>query len=196
MTQNSQTDKEFQSALKFDLDFEGRVYENVAGDSGGPTKFGITWTDANQHRREHGLAPLTEAEAANTRLAYLTPAIIDEIYYNKYWLPMKGADLPSPLGQVLFDCSVNVGIFQSVKFLQGILGTPADGQFGPATLAATKAYVFVHGQAGLCGALVGRREAFYQGLAQRRPKDAKFLRGWLNRCAALLTIVKKAFFTK
>jgi len=177
---------DFKKALAFDLDAEGRVYENVPNDSGGPTKWGITWIDGNIYRKSVGLAPLTIQQAADSRLAYLTPAIIAGIYYGMYWVPMRGADLPSPVGQVVFDCAVNTGAKQSVKFLQRSLGIPDDGVLGSGTVGATKVYCAAHGAPALCRSLIARRQSFYTDLAARVPKDRGFLAGWLNRCQNLL----------
>lgn len=191
----SWNDPDFVAALTFNLAWEGRGYENVSGDSGGPTRDGITWIDGNQWRKEQGLAPLSLAASHACRLNYLTDAVIREIYWRKYFLPLHGAELPDPLDQVLFDCGVNTGISRSVKMLQGVLGVAQDGVFGPKTLAATQNYIKLHGQGPLCFALTTRRAAFYDGLAARRPKDQKFLAGWHNRVNALVGSIKKALLS-
>ena len=180
---------DFQEALRFDLDAEGRSYEDVPGDLGGPTRAGITFEDGNEWRKARGLAPLTIEQARATRLSYLTTDVIEQIYYAHYWVPMKGADLPDPLDEVLFDAAVNCGTARSVQWLQGVVGAAQDGQFGPETLRQTKAYVAVHGQGQLVNGLFARRQAYY---LSRGSWADKFKRGWINRVNNLKAVVKAA----
>lgn len=184
------TDPDFQRAFKFDLDHEGRVYEDVPGDTGGPTKWGVTWRDGNEWRKSKPLPPLTITQARATRLAYLTPAVIEEIYYTHYWIPAKGTVLPSPLDAIIFDFAVNAGIRQAVKSLQGVLGVAQDGIFGSNTLGGVNRYILMHGQEELIEAYQQRRAEFYRNLA-RRGSYGKFLRGWLNRVSDLTLWTRK-----
>jgi lysozyme family protein len=189
-------DKDFLDSLAFDLKWEGGFrYEDISGDSGGPTKAGITWRDGNEWRREHGLTPLTITQARQTRLGYLTERVVDEIYYLHYWIPMKGADLPSPLDTVLFDAAVNMGCAQSVKLLQRVLGVADDGKIGPVTIAAVNRYISLHGQDDLIEGLLQRRRDFYRQIAQRG-SNGKFLVGWLNRVRDLAALVKARLAAK
>lgn len=188
-SQTSYTDSDFLTALSFNLQQEGKYYEDVAGDPGGPTKWGVTWIDGNQWRRANGLAPLTISQARATRLGYLTEPIIDQIYFTHYWLPMKGGDLPDPLDGVLFDAAINCGGARSVQWLQGVVGTPPDGVFGPNTLRATNSYLALHGQAPLINGLLARRADYY---VTRGSWANKFKRGWANRVADLTKAVRSS----
>ena len=181
----SYLDPDFQKALSFDLDWEGRVYENVAGDPGGPTKYGITWIDYNLWRKSHGKTPIGNP----TDVRFATEVEIEQIYWERYWLPMKGANLPDPLDQVIFDAAVNCGASRSVQWLQAVLGVTQDGVFGPQTLAATTNYVAKHGQGALINGLLARRTAYYMS---RGSWANKFRQGWLNRVNALTTFAAKA----
>ena len=178
----SYLDADFQEALKFDLAWEGITYEDVPGDPGGPTLAGITWEDANIWRKSHGLAPLSLSQARATRLSYLTRDVVEQIYWAHYWVPMRGAQLPSPLDQVLFDAAVNCGCSRSVQWLQAVLGVAIDGQIGPQTLAATNNYLQIHGQEPLVKGLIARRDSYY---ASRGSWANPFKPGWFNRDNAL-----------
>ena len=185
------TDPDFQLAFKFTLEHEGEVFENVPGDNGGPTKWGVTWIDCNIWRKESGLPPLTEQEAINTKLSYLTPQIIEKIYFQNYWLPLKGNIFPAPIDIVLFDSGVNCGIFQDVKFLQRVLGVTVDGQFGPNTVNALNNYISLHGSKTVALGILERRKEFYEQLAASQTHDEQFLQGWINRVNNVQVIVNK-----
>src|SRR5690606_19888236 len=54
-----------------------------------------------------------------------------EIYYNDFWLPVNGNNLPLSLAYQLFDYAVNSGIRKAIKGYQTAVGTTADGIWGP-----------------------------------------------------------------
>lgn len=60
----------------------------------------------------------------------LTDAQIAEIYRAKYWLKVRGDDLPAGVDFATFDGGVNSGPSRSVKWLQSALGVDADGVVG------------------------------------------------------------------
>lgn len=66
----------------------------------------------------------------------LTDEQIDQMYYSRYWLPIKGDDLPAWLGPFLYDFAVNSGTGTAARALQRAVGATADGVIGPQTLAA------------------------------------------------------------
>lgn len=88
----------------------------------------------------------------------LTEGAAKEIYWREYWLKNECQKKPFPLGEVFFDACVNVGAGQAKKFL--------------ARAQNVVEYLEL-------------RDDFYRGLASRRPRMRKFLRGWLNRTADL-----------
>ena len=69
----------------------------------------------------------------------LTLAQAQAIYHDGYWAPVNADSLPSPLALLVFDAAVNCGISRAVTWLQAAAGVPADGKFGPQTLAAIQA---------------------------------------------------------
>jgi lysozyme family protein len=104
----------------------------------------------------------------------------EEIYHG-IWKSCKADKLPTGVNVMHFDFAVNAGNVRAAKTLQAVLDVEQDGKIGPVTLAAVallppKEFITDYAEA---------RRVFYNSLASRRPKDKKFLRGWLlrtNRC--------------
>lgn len=140
------------------LGWEGTKYENVPGDRGGPTKFGID-------QRSH--------PAVNIR--GLTRDQAKGIYREDYWAPIRGPELPWPLDVVMMDIAVNNGRTRAVQWLQQQVGTVCDGVFGPRTMAALRK----ERATAIAKRLLDRRERFYNDIAVGTQR--KFLKGWLNR---------------
>lgn len=166
----------FRKALEFVLKWEtvfdrdGRpAASNDPDDPGGLTKFGID-------QRSH----------PNINIRSLTKELASAIYHRDYWLPLRCHELPVPVGEVIFDIGVNNGKARAARWLQESLGVAADGFIGPVTLKAAQ-----EADAPLLAArLLKRREAFYRSIA--RGAKSKFLKGWLNRNAALAEFASAA----
>lgn len=167
----------FLTALKFVLahetvfakghagDYAHAVWEQVSGDAGGVTKFGID-------QRSH---PTVDIKG-------LTMDMATQIYWLEYWVPCGAEHMPAGYGEVLFDIRVNGG--DGPRLLQRGLnalgaGLTVDGSLGPFTLAAMTKY----GEAGL-RAFIGQRQARFETLAQK-PGQGRFLAGWTARNADL-----------
>jgi len=161
--------KIFQCALEFVFDAEGG-YTNDSNDPGGETNFGI---DKRSHPKED-IKNLTKERAA-------------QIYYNDYWLKSCAEHLPKLIAIAYFDSAVNTGIKQANRFLQRAVSVNDDGIVGPVTLNAV-----THAEPkSTANRLIDYRQAFYDGLADSRPKLRGFLKGWTNRNTNL-----KAFLAK
>jgi lysozyme family protein len=162
----------FEAGHEGDLNFVAT--EDVAGDNGGVTKYGIDETD----HPDVAIAALNLEEAT-------------EIYREGEWRAVEGDALPAGLDIALFDTAVNLGTGRAVILLQRALvacgwGLVVDGDLGPATMNAA-----LHHPAGdVWARLLQERTAFYQNIALSHPTMAKFLKGWLarvNDLRALLT---------
>jgi lysozyme family protein len=158
-------------ALKAVLEDEGG-YSNDPGDPGGPTNWGITIYDARAYWKKN-------ATAADVRTMPLEVA--KDIYRSKYWDAMDCDDLPAGVDYCVFDYGVNSGISRSMKVLQRIVGTKADGAYGPKTEAAIKAYGDMDK---LINAICDERLSFLQGLSTWRI----FGKGWGRRVKHVRTI--------
>lgn len=153
----------FEKALAFTLKNEGEL-SSVKGDAGDLTKYGIS----KRSYPHLDIANLTKKEAA-------------EIYRRDFWPPYQNFN--EKVAIKIFDLAVNVGHRQAVKLLQRALRSCGahvadDGILGPLTKQAVQA---AHPDL-LVAALRSEAAGFYRALAQQKPGNEKFLKGWLNRC--------------
>jgi lysozyme family protein len=107
----------------------------------------------------------------------LTAVDVEPLYKKKYWDVVRADELPSGIDYLVFDMGVNAGPGRSIKLLQTSVGVPADGGFGPMTMAAVQAADPVV----LIEKFSQEKEAFYRGLE----KFTVYGEGWLNRVAAV-----------
>ena len=157
----------FEDCLARILKHEGG-YVNDPLDSGGRTNLGVTqrvWEEWVGH-------PVTEAD-----MKALTPQKVGSMYKLKYWNPSYCEVLPKGLDYVVFDFAVNAGTGRSVKTLQQAIGCVADGVIGPKTMAA----INDANPKDLIAKFSDARADFYQGIVARKPDQARFIKGWLNR---------------
>ena len=116
----------FDACLRILLKHEGG-YVNHPSDPGGMTNLGVTkavyeaWVGH----------PVDEKTMRG-----LTPAMVAPLYRKKYWNAVRGDELENGLDLAMFDYAVNSGVGRAVKTLQTCVGVPADGGFGPKTMAA------------------------------------------------------------
>jgi lysozyme family protein len=162
----------FEASLPFVLRWEGG-FVNHPSDPGGATNKGVTQKVYDAWRARQGLALRS--------VASIEDAEVKAIYEAGYWLPPGCDRLRRQLDLVQFDTAVNMGVLRAVRFLQSALACDVDGQFGPATTQAAAECDLNATITTYCGA----REAYYRGLADRKPELRVFLKGWLNRLNAL-----------
>lgn len=170
------------------LEREGSAYTNNPADSGGPTKYGVTQRTLSRYRGRPvsaaAVEALTESEAFNV--------------YHAMFVEAPGYAQVVPLSEAiaeeLVDTGVNSGPGRASEFLQRALNAlnrngrdyadvKVDGDLGPATLAALRAYLAKRGKEGetvMLRALNCLQGAFYIELAEKRPKDEEFAYGWLR----------------
>ena len=144
-----------------------------AGDSGGPTKYGITCYDLAEHRNEKMTsmarwAPIVRAMSLDEA---------DQIYQEKYAKQCCFFELNAGCDCVVFDFGVNSGSSRSIRYAQGVVGVHQDGVLGPETLSAINAHNPRDFVVGLCNA----RLRFLKGLGIW----SRFGRGWAARVADL-----------
>ncbi len=162
-------DKRFDKAFNWILLAEGGEVDDP-DDAGGHTKYGIS-------KRSY---PFIDIHS-------LTKETAKTIYYRDYWLPAHCDELPAPLNTAVFDCAVNSGARRAILLLQVALKTVrADGVIGRRTLAA----IAMHDPKSLTSSYLSERAIFYTNLAQKKPTQRKFLRGWLNRLFNLIQFIK------
>lgn len=153
----------FKAALDHVLKSEGG-FVNHPKDPGGMTNLGCTkntWEEYVGHQ-------VSENDMKN-----LTPELVSPLYKRKYWDKVAGDDLPSGLDYAVFDAAINSGPGRAAKWLQEIVGVPADGAIGKGTLAA----VASKDTQNLIAMYNDKRLQFLEGL----PTFATFGKGWSRR---------------
>lgn len=156
---------------------EGRKYENVKNDRGGPTKYGITLgrlrTERGRHMTWQHVRDLTEDDAR-------------EIYRDAYFRRPRIDQLPDSIVEFVFDGFVTSGTW-SIKFLQEVLRDAGfeitvDGEVGIETIEAAEMAVEAMGK-DLLRAIVIERTHFFGRIVAGREDQGKFIRGWVDQRA-------------
>ena len=155
----------FEEAFKWIIKAEGG-YVNDKDDIGGETKYGIS-------KRAY----------PDLDIKNLTIEDAKKIYYNDYWLKIKGDDLNYPLNIIIFDTAVNLGVKRAIEFLQLTLKDMAadiviDGIIGNQTIGHVHRLSFKLFE--MIYRYVFHRCFYYSRL------NVKFIKGWCNRVKNLL----------
>jgi lysozyme family protein len=162
----------FLRALSLVLEFEGG-YSDHPLDRGGKTQFGITQGHYIAWRVRRGLHVRPVAE--------LTREEVIEIYHEDYWRAAGCDDLRWPLNACVFDCAVQFGAINAVRFLQTALAVEADGQYGPLTFAALNDAR----PRALLLKLNDVRCDTHCDVVKRHPEQREFIKGWMRRVRKL-----------
>ena len=116
----------FKKVLAFCLSFEGEL-SNHPDDRGGLTWKGIA---RNAHPDWEGWAYIDKGQPP-------PDALVEKLYYERFWKPLWCDSLPPPVALVLFDTAVGTGIAPAVRMLQRALpGVRVDGVLGTQTAKA------------------------------------------------------------
>jgi len=144
------------------------IPENVPGDTGGCTKYGI---DAADH--------------PNLDIPSLTLDQATAIYRDAEWTLCRCDLLPIGIDTAVFDCAVNNGIHMSAILLQRSLlacgfSLTIDGLIGSQTLGQLT-FACTSSKPALIENLLDLRRNLYSEIVLLHPGDSQFLDGWLNR---------------
>jgi lysozyme family protein len=111
--------------------------------------------------------------------------LVEKFYYENFYKPFE-AIKDERIKDLLFETAVNLGIRQTVKLAQKVLGVKVDGILGNQTL---KALNQVDPNDFLKDFTIARI-AFYTALANKNPKRYSiYLRGWINRALEAMSWV-------
>ena len=142
-------------------------YVNNPADKGGRTMFGITERDFPEAWKD-GTVTIDEARA---------------IYRRKFVTYPKFDLIPDVhLMEQVIDYGINSGPHLATQRLQSILGVPADGVIGPATLHA----LALRDYREVSNLLVGERIKMFVRIVKRDKSQLQFLEGWVNRATGFL----------
>ena len=153
----------WEDAFKSVLKHEGG-FVNHPRDPGGMTNLGVT---------KRAWEEYTGQLADEAEMRGLTPDLVKPFYKARYWDKIKGDDLPSGVDYAAYDLAVNSGPARAAKYLQQIVGVPADGIIGPKTMAAIQDAPADE----VIDALCGMRMDFLKAL----PTFDTFGKGWTRR---------------
>jgi lysozyme family protein len=160
------------------VEHEGKVCEDVAGDGGGPTKWGITIGRLATIRRMKEPKRGTKAfEALKADLYALSESQIKEIYRRDYWDAVRGDDLPHGLDYAVADFGLNSGPSRANTYLQRQMGNTQTGKMDDTTIEEVHTHNLNDCIVEYCLA----RERFLRAIVDNRPGQSKFLKGWLTR---------------
>jgi lysozyme family protein len=156
-------------AAECKLDSLGNILEENLRDGAGATFAGTT-------QRDDQYDPRT-----------CTPEWVARTYHDGYWKKSDAPDLPWGVGEETANIAVNEGLGTAGKILQQTLvdmgaRIGVDGAIGPATEQAAASF----DSDSVLRALVAHNNEHYKAIADMRPNDQRFLRGWLNRDAEAL----------
>lgn len=169
------------------LKVETDKFTNDPSDSGGPTKWGITQATLSEWYGR----PATIREVAE-----LSRTHAYDIYAAKFYFKPafdKIAKISTRIAEELTDTGVNCGVARAGMFLQRALNAfnlnasmypdvDVDGACGEGTRNALKSFVTGRGPEGetvMLRALNCLQGEYYIDLAEKRPKDEKYVYGWL-----------------
>ena len=174
-------DNHFRTALAVLLKHEGGYVDDPL-DSGGETNYGITVKTARRYGYSESMRDIPMH-------------VVEHIYFRDYWLASlcdRISEMDYPLAYQVFDFGVNAGIRNAGRTLQAAINAckayrsplVVDGYVGGKTIHELGALHEKRETLLACTATYkALRITYYMQLAQRRPKDTRFLFGWLKRVA-------------
>jgi lysozyme family protein len=148
------------------MEYEGG-YVNHPNDPGGETYKGIS-------RRAH---PNWKGWQLIDQKKPVPEQLVQEFYYNNYWLRLRSDEMPYPVGEYLFDFGVNAGISRAVITVQRALNIKADGVLGPVTIGAIQK----QDPQKLMYELLKDRVGYYTTITMQNSRFQVFFLGWIRR---------------
>jgi hypothetical protein len=148
-------------------------FVNDPDDPGGATMRGVTQGTYNGYLDRHG--------RKRQSVRNITPDEVTQIYREGYWNVVRGDELPDDTAFVVFDAAINHGPGTAVRMLRRSLGMKADG--GMTQEVIDRALQANDNQNAY--QIIDARLRYYDGIIARKPKMAKYRKGWQKRMSDL-----------
>lgn len=183
---------DFSDAHQFTARWEGGLSDHPA-DRGGLTAYGasiafVQGIAGTQAGRDFLQQIGIDLPVTRQRMRHITAEQARAMFRHEFWDALKLDDLPFRQAALLYDAAVNSGPAQAVRLSQrgynrcvthGVK-LAVDGVLGPMTRKALQTDTDA-----VIQAIIQARRDFYENLAESRPDQRVFLKGWLNRADAL-----------
>lgn len=167
----------FEKAVMYLIDNEGREYTNEPLDNGGPTKFGITQETLSYYR----VCPTSPQDVEN-----LTEAEAQKIYEALYWKPCGCNEILSQaVATALLDTAALDGTPRATRWAQGAAGVEVDGHMGPKSIEQINKLTASF----FMSRFIPQIQHHYIEIVKEHPPQIRYLDGWLQRSQKLLTLL-------
>ncbi|MBT1688880.1 glycoside hydrolase family 108 protein [Dawidia soli] len=149
-------------------------YVNHPADKGGPTKYGVilaVWKEHGHDKDSDGDIDAEDIKLLEKEDAYFVAKTV-------FWDYFKGDLIQNQsIANIIVDWGYNSGRSTAAKQVQRLLKIDDDGVVGPLTLRA------INGcdQEVFFKKLKVARRLFYDNIVARKPSQAVFYGGWINR---------------
>ena len=164
---------DYKKLVPFILKYEGGIVDDP-DDAGGFTNKGIT---LKTFRSIYG------KDKTKEDLINITDEQWGKIFKEYYWDKLNADKIESQsIANMSVDWAYNAGVGTVAKKIQNIIGTKPDGIIGSGSL---KLINTVQDSKELFNEIKAARIMFYKKLVEKKPTNAKFLKGWLNRTEAI-----------
>ena len=168
----------FDTALKITLECEGGLV-NEKDDPGGITNYGISLRFLEQTGLKYDFNH--DGKISEQEIIKLTPEEVSTIYRDEFWNPANLSDVVNQgIANYLFDICVNNGHMHMTDMLNDALKKTYDlpSKLEEGWRKDVNCFVLK------CN-LVNARVAHYKWLAEMKPRDSKYIEGWLNRAESI-----------
>lgn len=162
------------------VDEGGSIFTDIPQDHGGATKFGITLNTYTAWCAKMGNLPPSVNDLKN-----MTEATAKVVAQDFFWDLIRGDEIKNQsVANALLDASFE-GVSRASLFAQSASGVAQDGVIGPITLAAINSMDFRL----FLSKFIPEYQNFFINCVLNDQTQIIFLKGWLNRCERMLSLM-------
>ncbi len=168
----------FLKAMPYVFEHEGG-YNNVKGDLGGATNWGISLRFLQGLGKEGDVDGDGDVDWLD--IQKLSKQHAEELYFDNFWKNLYDK-VSERLGIKMFDTGINMGTVMSNKLLQRALNAlgsklVTDGMVGQTTLGELVKYTDV----AVLNSYCNMQKNYYDAIITAKPEQVKFQKGWYKR---------------